>query len=805
MTLLTQDEVEARMRETGRERMLAMIKTAEEEGRASNAPYAQRIFREFVLPLAQAIRTELEAPTAGQGHAHIPLLAPLDPDAVAFLAVRHTLNACLASPQHHRGLGYSLGRTVHRELVLAQIEIENPELYHTLARDLARRMSTDERHRLTVFKMQAKKQGVHFEEWGIGARDQIGLWLLGRLVDLGMVEMSEPTRRANYKREYRDVILTPSVSATLEQVRGYMAETFPAFGPCVELPLDWHGLTGGGFHTRAMQRVHYDLVKCHRSARPLVRAQPMPTVLAAVNALQRTAWRINRPLLRAVREIAATGIQTEEIVTPVDRPKPDRLPWMDTVAKEDQTEEQSAELRVWKRAMSEWYEERKLRMGKYGRYYLAARQAEEFKDYPALYFVYFADSRGRLYPMTQGVNPQGSDLQRALLEFAEGLPLHGEALSWFLIHGANKYGFDKATADEREQWVRENDPLILAVADDPTSNLWWRDADKPMQFLAWALEYAAWRRSPADFVSRLPISMDGSCNGLQHFSAMLRDEVGGQATNLTPGEKQQDIYQLVADAAVKRLAKMEPTPMVMRWREHGIPRALTKRSVMTTPYGVTLHSARDYVIADYLSTGAGGFERTEWLEASRTIMDAIWPAIGDVVVKAREAMQWLRQAARLIVQSEAHTADPFIKWRTPSGFLATQAYFEPHIHRIRTLLHGPARIRVLAESDDPNLTKHASSFAPNFVHSMDAAHLHRCAARAAAEGIPALAMIHDDYGTHAAHAAQLARIIREEFVAMYEEFDPLEDLRSSYQFLPQLPQKGTLDIKDVLESRYFFL
>ena len=35
---------------------------------------------------------------------------------------------------------------------------------------------------------------------------------------------------------------------------------------------------------------------------------------------------------------------------------------------------------------------------------------------------------------------------------------------------------------------------------------------------------------------------DGSCNGLQHYAALGRDEKGGQAVNLMPGPKPADVY-----------------------------------------------------------------------------------------------------------------------------------------------------------------------------------------------------------------------------------------------------------------------
>jgi DNA-directed RNA polymerase len=40
-----------------------------------------------------------------------------------------------------------------------------------------------------------------------------------------------------------------------------------------------------------------------------------------------------------------------------------------------------------------------------------------------------------------------------------------------------------------------------------------------------------------EFVSHLPVAFDGSCNGLQNYSMMLRDEVGGAATNLVPSRE----------------------------------------------------------------------------------------------------------------------------------------------------------------------------------------------------------------------------------------------------------------------------
>lgn len=67
------------------------------------------------------------------------------------------------------------------------------------------------------------------------------------------------------------------------------------------------------------------------------------------------------------------------------------------------------------------------------------------------------------------------------------------------------------------------------------------EADDPWQFLAACFEVAdAWRSpDPAAYESRLPVQLDGSCNGLQHYAALGRDLDGGMAVNLRPADRPQ--------------------------------------------------------------------------------------------------------------------------------------------------------------------------------------------------------------------------------------------------------------------------
>jgi DNA-directed RNA polymerase len=138
-----------------------------------------------------------------------------------------------------------------------------------------------------------------------------------------------------------------------------------------------------------------------------------------------------------------------------------------------------------------------------------------------------------------------------------------------MIHGANLFGYDKAALAERIDWVSERQELIARTAHDPFADRWWTEADKPWSFLSWVMEYGAYLDGGDGFVSTLPVSVDGSCNGLQHFSAMLRDPVGGAAVNLVPSDRPSDIYQRVADVVIEKLqrdgaARSTPSPIKPR-------------------------------------------------------------------------------------------------------------------------------------------------------------------------------------------------------------------------------------------------
>ncbi|WP_159955367.1 DNA-directed RNA polymerase [Pseudomonas sp. R76] len=211
-------------------------------------------------------------------------------------------------------------------------------------------------------------------------------------------------------------------------------------------------------------------------------------------------------------------------------------------------------LKTWKREAATVYRRDKARVSRRLGYEFALEQANKFSAFESIYFPYNLDWRGRVYAIP-AFNPQGNDMTKGLLQASIAEPVGEEGIEWLMIHGANCAGVDKVAFDQRKQWVTDNEELILGCAADPLNNTEWTSMDSPFCFLAFCFEWEGVKQNGAQHLSALPIAFDGSCSGIQHFSAMLRDERGGRAVNLVPSETVQDIYKLVADRVNEALAR----------------------------------------------------------------------------------------------------------------------------------------------------------------------------------------------------------------------------------------------------------
>ena len=511
-------------------------------------------------------------------------------------------------------------------------------------------------------------------------------------------------------------------------------------------------------------------------AQKLFQKADLSRVLVTVNVLQNTDYRLNNVVYEVMRRVCESGQLSFGLQTKT-----------------------SDELRAHKQLMA-------LRMP----------LAEELRPEQRIYFPWQVDHRARAYPVPPLIHPQSNHWGRSLLEFGVGKELGERGAYWLKIHVVNCFWKgNKVSFEERIAWFDQHEQEILAFAGNPLGDHPLRDkADKPWLFFAACHEWKRCREEGPGFRSHLPISMDGSCNGYQHLSALGRDPHGGAAVNLVPDDYPHDIYLEVAEIVSIRVefdaryregreARARQGEALRYDKEAAlqllgkIDRDVVKPATMTVVYGATRGTIYEQLLDTKVIKSCQDPKK-----CARYLARILEESIPEVAVEAGKIMEWLRTIARTLAKAGLGMA-----WTSPAGFPVLHEIREPKEVRIAT-----ADRRITLHKEDPkrkiDWRSQVNGVVAHLVHSLDAAHMMLTVNRLHSHGLRHFAMVHDSFGVQAADVDLLNRVLREEFVGMYSELVMsnffMEVLKSSPVGLPSLPAPGTLDIRQVLDSPYFF-
>lgn len=729
-------------------------------------------------------------------------------------------------------LAQIVGLEIQNEAKMQAFINTNPDIEKSIEKGIEERVR--KQYKVFYAKQRMKHAAFQWEAWSPEDSMVLGC----KLIELVIAA-------TGYFSEYQEV--TAAGSSVLEirpnqelldawgRSEGKMLINAYRLVPTVIPPQPWEDFTNGGYwgalsDSSTLLRLHDANGQNSFSREYLNRLNQLELkeVRAAVNAVQATPWKINKRVLEVAQAIITRGGNM------ADLPLMDKLPELPELVGK-YTEEQ---LKAHKKAKADRYRLDGRRLSKAYRVRTHIEIAKEYASFDRIYFPWNMDFRGRCYPIPS-FSPQGDDLNKGLLLFADAPACNTmEDIEWLMVHGANLAGQDKIPFEARKQWVRDNEEYILAAAADPMSHIsWWGKLDCPMQFIGFCFEWAAWKTyeaehgTPKGWSCGIAIAFDGTCSGLQHFGAILRDPIGGGAVNLMPTEAPQDIYGLVAAKVNEKLKvhavsgstdeeregengiyiKYGTKHLAQEWLNYGVNRKVTKRSVMTLAYGSKVYGFKEQLLEDIIEPAqldAGDVKI--WLnnnQAAVYLAKLIWEAVGQVVVKAVEGMKWLQDMAKLVCKG-GHT----VLWETPMGLPVQQAYMETKndVYRLR---FGGEFKRLYTYKCTGNIHKkhQASGIAPNFIHSMDAAHLQLTILMAKEAGINHFAMIHDSYGAPVSQAGLIFKTTREAFIKMYTENDVLTKFREDMEIyiekgekVPAIPSKGDLDLEVIREALYTF-
>lgn len=778
-------------------------------------PKAQRFIARAFSTVREQLVQVAAVKTRGRGGKFKTWLRKLNPDVAAAIALRECISICQSSTttptvQH---IGISIGRLWELEVRIAEAEAVNP-MYMQKVHEQVRERGTKSKDHLRGVYNKAYSQIMKGElDSTLSSTELLHLGKFGiqACTDAGIITLVKGVGARGSLYLYE---LTPDIEHYLSEysLKDVQNVTDKLAGMMFCPPDDWSTLHDGGY-TSTRRKVTMPLVavsRIRRSERQRLReeitAERMPIVFGCANYLQGIPYSLSTATYSAVRRVWESGGGVLGVPSqrgPVKPPSPMPADWLPV----NGTEEELAVFHKWKREMVRVYDDIREWRGHVRELGGFLKAAGKGCGKP-VWFPVFLDTRGRWY--YRGTpNPQGSDTAKAILQFHEKKPLGPRGLFWLKVHIANSYGFDKERFTERAAWTDQHWPIIEAALDDPENHpdVWGTDAPWCMFSAAWELREAYRTGNPESYCTGIPIHMDATCSGLQHFSAMLRDPVGGRFVNLFDPDfvgPKQDIYGQVAYNTMQQIErdKFSEDEQVKQfaefWANVGIPRGMAKSPVMTYVYGATLTGAatgiRNYVESE--------MPQVQWPEnfdvvrASCYLAQRIFTGIGRTVPAAEAAMRWLRNVAREQPNGKR------MEWTSPMGFKVQHDYEGFDVVDVEINSCG---VRVAAVREYNGTTKPVqmqNAISPNFVHALDASHLALTAIRMRDAGLSMVA-IHDSFGTHPCDVDALHVHLRTAFVQMYEQ-NVLADFMWDVNAIGEAPMRGTLDLSQVLDSEFFF-
>jgi DNA-directed RNA polymerase len=147
----------------------------------------------------------------------------------------------------------------------------------------------------------------------------------------------------------------------------------------------------------------------------------------------------------------------------------------------------------------------------------------------------------------------------------------------------------------------------------------------------------------------------------------------------------------------------------------------------------------------------------------------------------------------------------FLEWISPSGFPFVNMYHYPRIVKLDLCFGIRSRYKV-ADGASPKRKKEKmlNAASPNFIHSLDSAHLIRTVLAANRDGISDILTVHDSYSCLAPFARRFGQIIRRE-MAMLHAIDPLRALSKANGDPIPLPQRANIDPFVAESTEYSFM
>ena len=771
------------------------------------------------------IKLQTEAPTdggsVGRPRQWLQHLKDVDVDTLAYIG----LNTCFDSVLSFGSLT-STASKIGRRIELENFALGLSQFDSTLHKRITSQVTKDHTsqvYRIKAARIIASKEGYKPAKWSAKDCVVVGGPILSAVLSASDLFTTFDMNPATTNTKMV-IGLTEEARANLFQMETDASWAEPMYGPLVIPPQPWTSFNTGCYYDFALSSSVPLVRGANREQRKAIQHHfdkfGTPDYAKALNAVQATPLMINDDVLSVLEWATENRLsfgKFPEMIAPAFPKTPENIAEMDPEIAMQLKKDQKA-----------WHGKAREADANQGNMYAVLKTANEMTEYPEFWLPWNFDFRGRLYPVST-FNYHRDDHVKALFTLANGKAVDGETRDWLSIHLANCGDFGKISKQsfaDRISWVADHHDQIMATAADFKATFdWWRQADKPFQFLAAVYEYAKLQSDP-DTLVHLPPAMDGTNSGVQHYSSALRNEDDGMLVNLVPSDKCQDVYASVAAVSTRLLQAMAGDPIADAWLAFGVGRKEVKRNTMTYGYSSVERGFCDQILEDLMAplrrdVAHGRLDKHPFGDNKSQVKHAAllakvnYQAVQEVVKSVADGMKFLQELTDAVSKE-----DKTLRWQTPCGFPVVQSYKKWIKKRVRIYLWDrqikkERWTQLTIREENPfkiDTKKMRSAVAANAVHSLDSAHMINTILMALDNGVEDFFVIHDSFATTCADTWTMYHCVRHAFVDQYEGGCFFEEIRSQVaqrvsdpnKVLPPVPTKGSLDIRGVLESEYCF-
>lgn len=439
--------------------------------------------------------------------------------------------------------------------------------------------------------------------------------------------------------------------------------------------------------------------------------------------------------------------------------------------------------------------------------------------------------RGRINPRHTALSYQGPDHQKALLEFADPVPVDEHTEFWMEMGLTAFAGVDKLTIKQRRQWVEDHKSQIQQAVLEPIGCNWWKgekqedgtEIDKPWQFLALAQEYVRLfidRAQPQTTRARIPY--DAVCSGQQLMGGVTRCKRTAYAVCLGPSEHndpRRDVYTDVLNVMKRLVREMHWEVPIYRID----PTTKESKKVGQVPRSKLRKLERKHAKLVIVSAQYGSKDETRWKkvaqktdlteEQSKAVYEQLTkPAMAEVMPGLDNFLDWMNRCVDGVKRSKASQ----IVFEAPDGFedetptQVIQRYPRTIWKQIPTDHVGGGSVKTQRaqlskgiQSDTPAWKDMKQAAAPNIIHMLDSTML----VRALHDCEFDFTTVHDSiYVRPCAEANIIHERIRHSYKTLFESntLDRFLELNhlDPEEFAPPYVTDDPYNPEDVLKSCY---